>query len=527
MPLRVLVIVGLTLLSLGCHLFDDPDGVVLTNADADRIVDMGNVPDAAAPDMSINDMGPQDVSMVDQGTADGGFADADMADMPEPLDIDPFTLLALIRNEVCEYYTRQNYHGTVFFGVGFRTQAGCEEFFDLFLRNVLGVLARDAHFDRARINEDAVRAIIDHVQNYNGDPRVFPITDVGSIVTPLSGIGGPCSSAFACVSSPSRPAQCYLQNPEDCDGECVDSRRVCAGGLCAEDEWCFQNACVQFVPDGGACTNDAMCANRCLTNVCGTLDIGDDCTANPGDCGPGAFCRSDLAPRICAPLGILNDPCVDDSGCDVGHFCDEATSLCATIAEGTPCRLSACISGLNCVQTSDVDSALRCFAPRPAGQYCDTDEHCSIGTYCNVNTCTAAKTLGAPCRNDRECESICRYPDTDAMTGTCAQFDWGLDNNQTCHVEAELCGMPFECETLGGNTLSGVCRPPAPIAIGEACEPSRPFWCPDGSTCRGGVCEPILADGASCTANDQCESSLCVMGSCFDRVDACTAGLMP
>lgn len=492
---RTLVAVVFFVALAGCRLFSDVDGIALRDADADM------------------------VSPADDGPGSDLTSDTSM----EPdlgLVIDPATIFELIRGEVCDYYARQNYHGSIFLGVGFRDRAGCFAFFDVFLRNLVGMLARDVEEGRAVLDEENTRALIEHVRTYSGDPRVFPINDVAALVTPLAGIGGACSSAFACVSTPQVAATCYLASPTDCDGICVRATSICGATRCAADEFCAQGSCNPSRLDGQACMNDTECVNRCLSGICGTLADGDNCMANPADCGPNSYCQTLADPDVCAPIGILNDECPQDAGCVPGNYCDLNTRRCAALGEGTPCRGATCTAGLSCVATSAADATRRCFAPRAIGETCGGDPDCASGSYCNLSECTAAKAVGESCRGDRECESICRFERSDDVIGACAIFRWGLPEGAACHVDAARCGMGMECETTGSNVLSGVCVVQQRPAVGAACNTSRPAWCADDSFCIGGVCTPVSSTGEACSAHLECRSGTCA-GTCFDRLDAC------
>jgi hypothetical protein len=497
------------ILASGCNIFNDPDEFALRGTtDGFNDSDIADVGDMTEP----RDMGAADADDI-ADTSDM-LPDADME-----LVIDPATVFDLLAVELCDYYRRVDYHAIVFIA-GFRDYDGCIKYFELFLKPLFGTLLLDVVGQRASLNEQVVRDTVEFARTDTGDPRGFPIKGVNDLISPLTANGGACAGSAACVPPPGVDAACFLADPADCTGECVVSYRVCGQNLCGPDEWCFMNVCVPFLQDGEACGDDFLCLNRCISGVCGSLAVGEDCTGNEEDCGAGRFCKTDEMPPVCTLSAVANEACVEDQDCVPGHYCDAATLRCVATGEGTPCQGTFCGSGRNCLQTSAADTETACFAPRPLGEYCASDGHCEAGLYCNLNACTTAKGDGETCRGNRECESVCRKALAGDDTGLCATFEWGLQVGEQCHRDAAACGMPLEC-VRSGDVLSGLCTASSKPAVGEACSASLPYWCADDTVCVDGLCQAVKDAGEPCIEGKECLSAVCQDMVCYDRYAEC------
>jgi hypothetical protein len=100
--------------------------------------------------------------------------------------------------------------------------------------------------------------------------------------------------------------------------------------------------------------------------------------------------------------------------------------------------------------------------------------------------------------------------------------------------------------TLPARCSDGVCRHPAIVAVGEACDSQRrcpygarcadgvcvastsqggscaaSFECDTGLFCGGGVCAPVVVEGA-CVVDEQCASGTCEQGACAPFAPRCT-----
>jgi hypothetical protein len=84
-----------------------------------------------------------------------------------------------------------------------------------------------------------------------------------------------------------------------------------------------------------------------------------------------------------------------------------------------------------------------------------------------------------------------------------------------CFLSSRQCEQGLYCKALPsramlGNRFCGICAQPA--AIDEGCDES--IRCEAGSWCVEGVCTSLLPLGAACALNSECDSLVCIAGSC-------------
>jgi hypothetical protein len=181
----------------------------------------------------------------------------------------------------------------------------------------------------------------------------------------------------------------------------------------------------------------------------------------------------------------------------------------------------------------------------PAGGACGLDAEtfvCAPGTACTLDlsfcgTCENVLDVGATCRvGDEGVAGAC------GPRAECGDDDVCVDRpdvGEACVEGGTPCTLPARCS-------DGVCRHPAIVAVGEACDSQRrcpygarcadgvcvastsqggscaaSFECDTGLFCGGGVCAPVVVEGA-CVVDEQCASGTCEQGACAPFAPRCT-----
>ena len=332
------------------------------------------------------------------------------------------------------------------------------------------------------------------------DPRVaLGIKDLALICvdagTAACGNDGRCDGKGACQNYKNgtvcRPESCdSTSNTEIGVGACLNGAcNVPAARSCAPFRGCTGARCV------GQCTSDPQCVagNVCTNGSCGKRPQGALCTrdldcAAPGICAQGRCCAGAcsgpcLSCNLAGSAGVCTpvppggaDPtgsCHDDA-CNNG--CD-GSGGCRREAPGTSCQAATC-SGTTLTRhtCSDAGSCTPSTEACPAGQLCMGD-HCAPA---------AKKPPGETCLGNDECQS-----------GAC--------------VAGHCCG----------SACAGPCHE-CTLATSWMCSNlSDGSDCGGGSTCMGGSCGKKGA-GATCHADNECQSGSCVGNACCGN--ACTAG---
>ena len=334
---------------------------------------------------------------------------------------------------------------------------------------------------------------------------------------------GPCGdcSSGTCTNlaqgSAGTPA-CAL--PFACNGSSATCPTSCAGDPdCVATDYCAEGTCVPAQATGASCTEDRQCANgNCPLSlgVCsGSLANGTACAA-ADQCETG-YCAS----GVCCNTACAAGPC---QACNVSG----SVGTCETVPVTSP-------GSPSCTPYVCNGSTIACPTT------CTADAQCSAASYCSAGSCIAKQATGTTCTADDQCSG-----DTCA-NGICV----GIQANGTTCTAAEQCGS--------GNCVSGICCNTACLgacatcttgscAIAAATRAGAPSCAPyvcDGLTtacptkcsadaqcttadyCSGDQCVARLATAASCTADNQCVSAHCVLGSCSSTAAngaACTAG---
>lgn len=221
--------------------------------------------------------------------------------------------------------------------------------------------------------------------------------------------------------------------------------------------------------------------------------------------------------------GYGRGPGLPEGGlCSVVNSCQPENWISGLVQEGAPCNpdvdFQECQDGLKC--SGEQGSAV-CVRAGDAGDRCITQDDCSSGSYCDIESgeCTPRCGEAAPCSGDDECGTglVCEYD------------DWANDYFCAPDQRAEV-GQ--ECDD-GDDCKSGRC---AEFEAGELCVAT----CSDSSNCEShqfcneGACYPKVETDDYCSGDESCknESDLCVWAGgaakCMTKAaqsgDACPAG---
>jgi hypothetical protein len=284
---------------------------------------------------------------------------------------------------------------------------------------------------------------------------------------------------------PDEVAGCYTTLTEMSCAELIERQgfdelsveRICPAvftGTVPMDGTCFTaldceapGSVCRLSPDCGA--EDFCCPGTCVLPA--ALD--GSCDANP--CSPGDYCVS----GICRS-GEPSAPCSTTADCDLGLWCNDGS--CAAELE----------SGAACTQLEE----------------CPGPEVCLVPPGAEGGTCARVDQADAPC-NDSCYGFVCVQPDPAAL-GTCEPL---LDEEGADCADFP-CSAAYEC-----SQATDQCDPRGDV--GDFCSSD------EGNRCRGGIgdgglfcdseisgeptgqCSAPMADGESCTRNDQCQSGVC------------------
>nr|ASV46902.1 hypothetical protein [uncultured bacterium] len=284
------------------------------------------------------------------------------------------------------------------------------------------------------------------------------------------------------------------------EGESCTTRACAAGLYCDESK--VKPICVQQGADGTPCAKHAQCSTGYCNeksakgsgavDTCGYLPLGAECYSER-DCGPAAICTLSLdddgkvsAFGACIPRGAVGESCTNrrvDDGC-----------------QGS----ATCLGGI-CIDVPEFSL--------PVGAECDARDQCVPAAYCALagtknrfGVCSARAAEGAPC-------------DVGHADADCAD---GLEctSEGTCEPPAardEKCAYTSDCKAQlfcsAFRTSDGAKRCQPARHVNEACDGTVP--CIEGF-CRPGtpqVCVARRTDGASCSANTECQSLTCEAAS--------------
>ncbi len=241
----------------------------------------------------------------------------------------------------------------------------------------------------------------------------------------------------------------------------------------------------------------ADCGESHATDDAGASSVGAPCSAG-SPCGSGLSCIEDAR----FPDGYCSQTCADGA-CPAGSMCENAITppLClATCAAPSDCRSSyQCWQGTcrpTCATDGDcgVEGATCGTGGQCVGPECTSDADCGTGRRCAGGSCVMVtpdagmpQPIGAACTSDGECQSgLCAPPGLGGVcTHSCARAS-------DCFDVGEAGCNAFGVDTTGDGT---------PDTVQPECT-----LLPAGS-------HPM---GSYCTADSQCEASICQDGQCTE-----------
>ena len=368
-----------------------------------------------------------------------------------------------------------------------------------------------------------------------------------------------CTSSRYCIAGLCRD---IAPNDADCDGdneECESGHCInlqCAnastvGGNCdaSDNSDCAGVGCGLDLTCGGpgaeGCGNqDSLCVGPlvCSNDICSAkIELGDECDGDNSDCDSNQCIQG-----ICAIAMGPGAPCDvgDDSDCLPGIFCGNngvcggSEASCAT-NDNSRCDQG---SGLVCISN-------RCSQPSGNGGVCDDNSDCTNGNTCVSNVCILPQPLGGNCNDNMDCSNDINCSPSGICGGkaaTCSSNDDSLCNNLICVdgacsslvLRTGHCSENSDCASgvcifsfcgISG-TLGSACDEEsdcvAPLdcsadnecgGLGASCSQNNDAYCAGGKRCIEGVCQEPLAQGELCLEDGDCQSSVCVGGTCLSQ----------
>ncbi|HET6610535.1 MAG TPA: Dickkopf N-terminal cysteine-rich domain-containing protein [Kofleriaceae bacterium] len=328
---------------------------------------------------------------------------------------------------------------------------------------------------------------------------------------------------------------------------------VCDHLIACEGTFTDTDSCLDAVSASGELSNDAF-----FEAMEAAIDAGEvyldqaalkTCFASLSQCGEVGVEACD---RVFSGDDTGADPCFYDEECVPGGRCDNhnANQMCTAatcidpVGLGDPCEFDAtgaplgdCKPGDQCV---DIGSGRICTAGDD-GDTCNGSFDCDPEMYCADGICRPDKGPNATCDDDAACAGdalcvgngfmpvtgICQRPDaagdkcdgqcygalyckgvTEAVAGTC----------QPLPVESESCQESGRCAPGLFCNPNLTCLPQVPedgtCFSPEECEPGLFCEVPAGSA---GTCVALRDLGEACTADDACESHLCLDQECAEQ----------
>lgn len=322
-------------------------------------------------------------------------------------------------------------------------------------------------------------------------------------VPAIPGMGnsfGPCQGEIG----PSDESCDLLDN--DCDAD-VDEET--GGADCSSTCGVGTTECVAGVLE---CNNGGMMGTD---EICNGLD--DDCDNVIDENVPDPIPNTcDEGGTLCLP-GVLQ--CIGgDFVCTGGtapgiEVCDCLDNDCDDAVDEEPPAL--CPTGSSC---TDCQCAFPCQAgefPCPQGFLCSADNFCLVDPCFNVD-CTPTGEGNATTCVAGDCVEVCTV--TSCSPGTACRPSDGTCQFDDCRGFPELCGDDEFCvidQCVTDACTGVVCPGDDEYCLDGACVAScADVNCPDGQSCRLGVCEATPCGGACesgqvCSSDGVCQNNPC------------------
>ncbi|MCB9788163.1 MAG: lamin tail domain-containing protein [Deltaproteobacteria bacterium] len=310
---------------------------------------------------------------------------------------------------------------------------------------------------------------------------------------------------------------CGLIAPLYCTGEQVqDPAQPCPPGCgfddanCAPGAHCYEGTevCRVDLPNGSVCERDGHCeSGQCVDGVC--CD-----TACDGQC------------EQCNKAGSVGTCALSAAGTDPGDDC-AGNGTCGGVCDGsggctfTP-PTTSCGPCLRC------DGVGGCTVGQPADT--DPDDTCPVCEVCNGESGTLAACVPVPSGQDPVDDCSPQGAASCQHTGVCNGASACENFASTTECVAQTCTNGFRdpahfCDGLGTGT--SCVDPPDEFCGGLACTAdgldcrtncTQDSECITGYFCDNpgptGTCEPKLANGDACNADNECTTNFCTDGVC-------------
>jgi hypothetical protein len=311
--------------------------------------------------------------------------------------------------------------------------------------------------------------------------------------------GTGCPLGFTCVEYTGGKGACLKGSvAKKENGLPCETGSECKSGLCFPD----------FL------SQKKYCRDQC-NPLSGGCPTGGKCIPVPGD--PSGIHGG------CVPLSRLPEK-KDGVPCEASWECQSAYCYFDSELGTSACRMlcnpsnPSCPAGLTCMQVGMLGACLPAPDPQPEGSWCQHHNECLSG-YCAPLPGVDKKFCRAACSGQASCPqgTECVFYDGQA-TGLCMPAGKGI--GQTCFSSMEcttqICWSASGSAVCLAPCLQGMC------AAGFVCNTGSPY----GSVCISQ--EGSFPVGASCTANEQCGSKVCIAGLCREAclvlAPACPAG---
>jgi hypothetical protein len=339
-----------------------------------------------------------------------------------------------------------------------------------------------------------------------GSPDLAPPPDL----TPTLTNGQLCAKGGDCISGFCADGVC-------CNAQCNDNCKSCnqptALGMCSPIAAGGNPAHGTCGPDSASsCGKDGVCdgSGNCRLYGNTTVCLAGSCNSTTNKVTADSKC--DGAGHCVTPTAIACDPYV----CN-GNVCFASCSSPAQCKGAMPCNSNQCgpkINGSPCATATECGSG-NCVD----GVCCDTPQAMCTG----CKQCNLASSLGT-CANvppGQDPHSTCGTNNATCTAGGCNGSNTCTPSTNTI-VCKTTCGSTNQLSTTLCNGVSTGCTntpSTAPCSGNLVCKDMtscQPNCNADGDNdcvstayCSAGNCTPKQADGAPCSANDQCTSNVC------------------